>query len=70
VLSVLGDRLSKSQRNLLMAIKDMGDDAFSYDGELVYGLVATRTGLSDSNVGSTMSSIKKLAKELKEKGTV
>lgn len=70
VLSTLGSELSKSQRNLLMAIKDMGDDAFSPDGELVYGLIATRTGLSDSNVGSTMSAIKKMAKELKGKGTV
>ena len=70
VLSTLGGELSKSQRNLLMAIKDMGDDAFSPDGELVYGLIATRTGLSDSNVGSTMSAIKKMAKELKGKGMV
>jgi len=70
VLSTLGGELSKSQRNLLMAIKDMGDDAFSPDGELVYGLIATRTGLSDSNVGSTMSAIKKMAKELKGKGMI
>lgn len=70
VLSVLGDKLSKSQRNLLIAIKNMGDDAFSPEGELVYGLVANRTGLSDSNVGSTMSSVKKMAKELREKGEV
>jgi DNA-directed RNA polymerase specialized sigma24 family protein len=70
VLSVLGNRLSKSQRNLLIAIKDMGDDAFSPDGELVYGLIANRTGLSDSNVGSTMSSVKKMAKQLREKGEV
>jgi len=68
VLSALVDELSKSQRNLLMAINDMGDDAFGADGKLVYGLIATRTGLSDSNVGSTMSSILKMAKELKSKG--
>ena len=70
VLSTLRDKLSKSQINLLMAINDMGDDAFGPDGKLVYGLIGTRTGLSDSNVGSTMSSILKMARELKDKGSL
>ena len=67
LLSVVRPHLSKSQNKLMTSIEEMGDDAFGEDGLLSYGLIANRTGLSDSNVGSMMSVIKKKTKELSEK---
>jgi len=70
LFSISKPYLSKSQNKLMNSIEEMGDDAFGSDGLLSFGLIANRTGLSDSNVGSTMSTIMKTVRELKDKGII
>ena len=70
LFSISKPHLSKSQNELMNSIQEMGDDAFGSDGLLSFGLIANKTGKSESNVGSTMSNIMKTVKELKDKGII